>query len=323
MKRRYVLVIGALAASASIAQAQDPQCADPGAGRAAIQNSCNAAVDMFNYMAPQLGSIIAGGNTTLGQGGSLGGPPHFAITVRGNVLKGSLPEIDKYTPSLTTRAPQTINAKDQVLAFPAVDVAFGLFGGLPLGVTKVGGIDVLLNANYIPEYSGGGIDVKVPSGSLKIGYGARVGLLQESLVFPGVGFSYMKRDLPIVDLKAQSGTNSFNVTNLKVATTSWRLTASKSLIMFGLAAGVGQDKFSSSADVQAAVTGLQSAKFKGSQDLTRTTYFADITMNLMLAKLVAEIGSTSGGSVPTYNTFSGAAADASRLFGSLGLRIGM
>jgi hypothetical protein len=42
----------------------------------------------------------------------------------------------------------------------------------------------------------------------------------------------------------------------------------------------------------------------------------------MLAKLVAEIGSTSGGTLPTYNTYSGTAADASRLFGSVGLRIG-
>ena len=326
MKRNFVLVIGALAASASIAQAQnkasDPQCTTTTAGRQALDNTCNTAVDLFNYMAPQLGNVISGGNTTLGQGGSLGGPGHFAISIRGNVLKGSVPRIDQYSPSLTQRAPQTIDTKDQILGLPQVDVAFGLFAGLPLGVTKVGGVDVLLSGNYIPAYSGGGVDVKVPSGSLKIGYGARVGLLEESLIVPGVGFSYMKRDLPTVNVTAQSGTNSFDVTNLRVNTTSWRLTASKSLIMFGLAAGVGQDKLSSSAQIQGTVATVPSTQFKGSQDLTRTTYFADLSMNLMMAKLVAEVGSTSGGSVPTYNTFSGTEADASRLFGSLGLRIG-
>jgi hypothetical protein len=326
MKRNFVLVIGALAASASIARAQnkasDPQCTTTTAGRQALDNTCNTAVDLFNYMAPQLGSVIAGGNTTLGQGGSLGGPGHFAISIRGNVLKGSLPQIDKYSPSLTQRAPQTIDTKDQVLGLPQVDVAFGLFAGLPLGLTKVGGVDVLLSGNYIPEYSGAGVSVKVPSGSLKIGYGARVGLLQESLIVPGVGFSYMKRDLPTVNVSAQSGTNSFDVTNLRVNTTSWRLTASKSLIMFGLAAGVGQDKLSSAADIKGTVAAVSSTQFKGKQDITRTTYFADISMNVMLAKLVAEIGSTSGGTIPTYNTFSGTEADASKLFGSLGLRIG-
>ena len=328
MKRHIVLVIGALAATATIAQGQakasDPQCADNAAGHAAIQNSCNTAVDLFNYMAPQLGSLVAGGNTTLGQGGSLGGPGHFVISVRGNVLKGSLPEIDNYTPSVTNRQPETINAKDQILAFPAVDFGFGLFAGLPLGVTKVGGVDILLNAAYIPAYSGPGIKVEVPSGSLKIGYGARIGLLEESLIVPGIGFSYMKRDLPTVSIAGDmaGGTSSLNVSDLRVNTSSWRLTASKSLIMFGLAAGVGQDKLSSSAAIQATVAGLSSTSFKGKQDLTRTTYFADFSFNLMLAKLVAEIGSTSGGTVPTYNTYSGTAADASRLFGSVGLRIG-
>jgi hypothetical protein len=328
MKRNFVLVMGALAASATMAQAQakqsEAQCAQPN-GRQAVENTCNTAVDLFNYMAPQLGSVIAGGNTTLGQGGSLGGPGHFVISVRGNVLKGSLPQIDKYTPSLTTRQPETIGTKDQILGLPQVDVAFGLFAGLPLGVTKVGGIDVLLSGNYIPAYSGAGVSVKVPSGSLKIGYGARVGLLEESLIVPGIGFSYMKRDLPTVSLTAKSGvggTNQIDVTNLRVNTTSWRLTASKSLIMFGLAAGVGQDKLSSSAQIQGTVAAVSTPTFKGKQDLTRTTYFADVSFNLMLAKLVAEIGSTSGGSVPTYNTFSGTEADASRLFGSVGLRIG-
>jgi hypothetical protein len=329
MKRNLVVVMGALAVTATMAQAQgkvsDPQCADAAAGHAAVQNTCNTAVDLFNYMAPQLGTVIAGGNATLGQGGSLGGPGHFAVSVRGNVLKGSLPQIDKYSPSVTTRQAETIATKDQILGLPAVDVAFGLFAGLPLGVTKVGGVDVLLSANYIPAYSGAGVSVKVPSGSLKIGYGARVGLLEESLIVPGVGFSYMKRDLPTVSLTANSGvggTNRLDVTNLRVNTTSWRLTASKSLIMFGLAAGVGQDKLSSSAAIQATVAGVSSATFKGSQDLTRTTYFGDLSFNVLLAKFVLEVGSTSGGSVPTYNTFSGTEADASRLFASAGLRIG-
>ena len=329
MKRRLVLVMGALAATATIVQGQakgtDPQCADAAVGHAAVQNTCNTAVDLFNYMAPQLGSVIAGGNATLGQGGALGGPGHFAISIRGNVLKGSLPQIDGYSPNVTTRQPETIDTKDQILGLPAVDVAFGLFAGLPLGVTKVGGVDVLLSANYIPEYSGAGVSVKVPNGSLKIGYGARVGLLEESLIVPGIGFSYMKRDLPTVSLRASSGvggTNQIDVSNLRLNTTSWRLTASKSLLTFGLAAGVGQDKLSSSASIQATAAGFNSTTFKGKQDITRTTYFADFSMNLMLAKLVAEIGSTSGGSVPTYNTFSGTEADASRLFGSVGLRIG-
>jgi hypothetical protein len=45
-------------------------------------------------------------------------------------------------------------------------------------------------------------------------------------------------------------------------------------------------------------------------------------MNLPLFKIVAEAGQVSGGSISTYNSFSGHAADASRLYGSVGVRLG-
>jgi hypothetical protein len=323
MKRNLGVIAGALVVSAVSARAQgaasDPQCSS---AFTAQTNACNTAIDLFNYMAPQLGTSIVGGNTTLGQGGSLGGPGHFAITIRGNALKGSLPQVDKYDPSSSNHA---LDTKDQVLGLPAVDAAIGIFGGLPLGVTKVGGIDLLLNGAYIPEYSGGGVSVNVPNGSLKIGYGARIGLLQEGLLTPGIGFSYVKRDLPTVDLAAKTGTlgGQFAVNGLSVKTTSWRATASKSLLVVGLAAGVGQDSYDSEAQIQVTTTAApvaSSASVK--QSVTRTNYFADLSLNMMLAKLVVEAGMVQGGNIATYNTFNGTAADASRLYASAGLRIG-
>lgn len=323
MKRNLGIIAGALVVSAVSVQAQgapsDPQCSSAFTEQT---NACNTAIDLFNYMAPQLGTAIVGGNTTLGQGGSLGGPGHFAITIRGNALKGSLPQVDKYDPSSSNHE---LDTKDQVLGLPAVDAAIGIFGGLPLGVTKVGGLDLLLNGAYIPEYSGGGVSVKVPNGSLKIGYGARIGLLQEGLLTPGIGFSYLKRELPTVDLAAKTGTlgGQFAVNGLSVKTTSWRATASKSLLVLGLAAGVGQDTYDSEAQVEVTTSVAPvatSANVK--QSITRTNYFADLSFNMMLAKLVAEVGMVQGGTVATYNTFKGTAADASRLYGSVGLRIG-
>ena len=54
----------------------------------------------------------------------------------------------------------------------------------------------------------------------------------------------------------------------------------------------------------------------------RTNYFADLSFNILLAKFVGEVGMVSGGDIPTYNQFEGKKADDSRLYGSLGLRIG-
>ena len=321
MKRNLLVMTGALVVSAASAQAQggasDPQC---NSGFAPQRNACNTAVDLFNYMAPQLGAVVAGGNTTLGQGGALGGPGHFAITLRGNALAGSLPQVDKYDP---TSASRTLDTKNQALGLPTVDAAIGVFAGLPLGVTKVGGLDLLLNGSFLPEYSGNGVSVKLPNGRLKVGYGARLGLLQEGLLTPGIGFSYMKRDLPTIDLAAQNGPTQFDVKDLSIKTTSWRVTASKSLIAFGLAAGVGQDTYDSHASINATTTLVPvSASFNGSQSITRTNYFADLSLSMVVVKFIAEVGMVQGGKIATYNTFNGKAADASRLYGSAGIRIG-
>ncbi len=326
MKRNFLVITGALVVSAVSAQAQNgpsnSQCANtlPSPVGPAQRNACNTAIDLFNYMAPQLGTIIAGGNTTLGQGGALGGPGHFAITLRGNALAGTLPQVDKYDPTSSSR---TLDTKNQALPLPTVDAAIGVFSGLPLGVTRIGGLDLLLNASFLPEYSGSGVTVKLPNGKLNVGYGARIGLLQEGLLTPGIGFSYMKRDLPTVALSAQNGTTRFDVKDLTVKTTSWRVTASKSLIAFGLAAGVGQDMYDSHASINATTTLVPlSASVNGNQSITRTNYFGDLSLNVVVVKFVAEVGMVQGGKITTYNTFNGKAADASRLYGSAGIRVG-
>ena len=57
-------------------------------------------------------------------------------------------------------------------------------------------------------------------------------------------------------------------------------------------------------------------------DLTRTTLFADLMLELRLFRIVGEVGQVSGGDVETYNHFTGSPADDSRLYGSIGLRFG-
>ena len=109
-------------------------------------------------------------------------------------------------------------------------------------------------------------------------------------------------------------------------TTAWRLVASKSLIVLNVAAGVGQDKYESNADVNARVnfgpfSGTRPNAVKMPQNLTRTSYFGDVTMNLVLLKIVGEIGMVSGGTVTTYNKFD-RPADKSRLYGSVGVTVG-
>jgi len=211
---------------------------------------------------------------------------------------------------------------------PTAELAIGIFKGLPLAITNVGVVDLLVSASYLPEFNSSGVSVKVPNGSLKLGYGARVGILQESLLVPGVSVSYVRRDLPTVNIAANSGSDSLYVNNFSLKTTAWRVVASKGLLLFGLAAGIGQDKYESSTDISAhvAARALTPAANAGpvslSQNITRTNVFADLSLNLLLFKLTGEIGQVSGGTINTYNTFSGTQAADSRVYGSVGARFG-
>lgn len=332
LNRLFVSFVAASLVATSVgAQGIDTQrCPAGTTAQRVSQDACQKAIDLFQYLAPQLGTSIAGGNPTLGQGGTLGGLGHFSAGIRVNVLQGSLPQVDNLSVS-TAGAQQTqFQTKSQYLPMPVADLAIGVFKGVPLPLTNVGGVDLLVSASYVPEYNNSGVNVKVPNGSLKLGYGARVGILQESLLVPGIAVSYLVRDLPTLNVAGNSNGDSLYVNNLSLKTKAWRVTASKSLILFSLAAGVGQDKYDASTDVGAHVaartlpptSAANAGPVSMSQSLTRTNIFGDISMNLLLFKLNAEIGQVSGGTINTYNTFSGKQPADSRIYGSVGARFG-
>jgi hypothetical protein len=337
MNARLFVLFAAVALTASTASAQvDTQRCPPGTTNLGVpdqdrasQDACQMAIDLFKYIAPQLGTSITGGNATLGQGGSLGGLGHFSVGLRVNAVQGSLPQVQNVTPRITGATPaRNFDTKTQIIPMPTADLAIGIFKGLPLAITNVGGIDLLVSAAYLPEFNSNGVSVKVPNGSLKVGYGARVGILQESLLVPGISVSYLRRDLPTVNIAGNANNDSLIVDKLSLKTNAWRVVASKSLLLFGLAAGVGQDKYESSADIRAYVAPsalnpeVKTNPVSILQNLTRTNVFADLSINLLVLKLTGEIGQVSGGTITTFNTFSGKQAADSRIYGSVGARFG-
>ncbi len=295
------------------------------------QDACQQALDVYQYMAAQLSTAIAGGNATLGQGGSVGGLGHFVIDLRANAVQASIPQLNDLSPRITGSSPaRQFATKSSYLPMPVVDAAIGLFSGIPIpGLTNVGGVDLLVSASYIPKVSQDNVTVD-PSNPLKLGYGVRVSALSEGIVMPGLSATYLKRDLPTVALSGASNGDSLSVDNLGVNTTAWRIVASKNLILFGLAAGYGRDTYTSSASVSAAVQAVpgvyqRSSPFTASQSVTRNNMFADLSMNMVLFKIVGEVGQVSGGTLaqPTYNTFQGKGTLDSRLYASVGIRFGL
>jgi hypothetical protein len=329
MKIRYgmLLVVSALGIAAALpAQSIDSHCTDPGIVGVAHEggDACQKVADLFNYMNMQLGTWVAGGNPTLGQGGTLGGLGHFTVGVRANVMKATIPAVDEIQVQSGAPVSSRIPSNEKWVGLPAVDVAVGLFKGIPVGLTRIGGIDALVNVEYLPSYTQHSLHVGAQNNKWKIGFGGRVGIIQESLLLPGVGVSYMVRDLPTAELSGSDNSgNTVSITDYRIRTKQWRLTASKNILFLGVAAGVGQDKYDSRASLTYNVDGnTPSSPIPLHISPKRTNYFADVSFNLLLAHFVVEIGRVTGGNVTTFNTFS-TDASAARNYGSLGIRIGL
>ena len=201
MKFRVIMAGFFAAAIAAPMQAQTSQCAN-----GATQDACQKATDLFNFMTPQLSTAIASGNPTLGQGGALGGLGHFSIDLRGSAVNGSLPTLSNVGLSTNGAQHSTFTSKSQLIPMVSADAALGLWRGVSLGVTHVGGVDAIVTMTYLPNItsdnsnsSGGSsssdkTNFKV-NNSTAFGYGVRVGLLEESAVTPGVSVAWVQRNL--------------------------------------------------------------------------------------------------------------------------------
>jgi hypothetical protein len=323
---KFRLIVGGMLAAAVAAPVQAQSC-----GTGTSSDACQKAADLLNYMTPQLSTALASGNPTLGQGGTLGGLGHFSLDIRASAVNGQLPQLNQMTLH-ASKTSDNISTKSQMIPAASLDAGIGLWRGLSLGVTHVGGVDGIVTMTYLPNIkSGSGSsntgDITVNGSNEKFGYGVRVGLLEESAVTPGVSFAWVKRDLPTVSYSGTvtpSGSGlsgTLNLENYTVKTSAWRVTAGKSFLIFGLSAGIGQDKYDANSTIRATVSGQPESVTSGAFSMTRTNMFVGADVNLFIFKLEGELGQVSGGSATTFNTFN-SPANASHGYFTLGLRFG-
>jgi hypothetical protein len=322
------LVFAALvvAAPAATAQSAEKRCSDPAFVGAAQEGgaACQKVVDIYRYLGDQLGTLIAGGNAVLGQGGTLGGFPHFTVQVRANVMRASIPDVGATGISIGAPQQSTYETNDKWVAIPQVDASLGIFKGFPVGITHVGGVDAIASVAYVPDVTSGAVSISPPDGSLKLGFGARLGILSESVVTPGISVTYLERELPITNITATEGSNTLTVSDLHIKAKSWRVVASKNFLILGLAAGIGRDEYRASSALTYDVDGVRPDR-PLTLDIspTRTNMFVNLSVTpFPLVRMVGELGRVSGGELQTYNRFDPAAGN-ERLYGSVGLRIGL
>ncbi len=301
-------------------QNPDPVCAS----RPLTGDVCQQAFDIADLILPQLGVLIAGGNATLGTGSTLGGFPRWSLGIRANVMNAVIPDADDI--STITGAPRrsTIGTVKQFVGFPALDGAIGLWRGYPMGVTNVGGLDLLVSAIYVPNINASGSSIRTDGSAVRVGFGGRLGILQESPVIPGLSVTYLRRDFPRVDVVLE-GEDDMRAEDVRLRTGAWRVVGSKRFGLFRFALGGGQDRYESSALLSAVadpdIASSIRDEFAYRMKMTRWNYFGDMTLTLPVISATLELGQATGGNLETFNTFQGTTADASRLYGSVGFRI--
>ena len=291
------------------------------------QDACQKAIDLFAYLAPQLGTIVAGGNPTQGLTGTLGGPGHFSFGIRANGMSGSIPKIDRVVPATDGATNvESYPVDDQLVGFVTADLGVGVFKGM--ASSGFGALDALISASYLPEYSNPSVEVSEPSGGFKFGFGAKLGLLRETSVRPGIAVSYLVRQLPTVAITGKSGEDRLSLQNVSIKAKSWRATAGKSFAFIGFGGGFGRDTYDSNADITVAVAPREATQggtggpIRLTQDLTRTNVFGTVWLNAKVMRIVGELGRVTGGTIDTFNRFADSRPDDARTYYSVGLSFG-
>ena len=324
-------LLGAIVASSLLgvpslhAQAQSPPCASSNFFQFG-ENACSKARDLFRFVSPQVGVAVAGGNPLPGDAGTLGGFGKRALSLRVVGVEGWLPRNDVAIEAVV--APVDFGAARTIVPLPAVDLALGLFAGVPLGLTNVGGVDLLLGATVLPAVSRDRFDLDPKNNGLGFSYGLRVGALQESSVIPGVSISWQRRELPKTDFVYRASNDTVQATGILVKTDAFRVIASKRFALFGVAAGIGQDHIESTGNMSAIINQtVNGSPSRGTVSLTgmrestkRNTAFVNASFSLLVFRIVGEYGwSSAGKNTTTTSNFGGHRANEGYRFGSLGI----
>ncbi|MBW3656550.1 MAG: hypothetical protein KY444_10615 [Gemmatimonadetes bacterium] len=310
-----------------------------------VQSRCAAVAQAVDAAQPQLGILLAGGNPILGTastgGVRLGLIPRFSVAARVNVVGARLPDIREASSS-----GGQVNIDEFRVPAPAVgaNVSLGLSNGFSVApmIGGFGSVDLLGSVTVLPlELAGDDFGENAFSG----GAGARVGLIRESFITPGVSVSVMYRRLgevsfgdvcegtegPTVDGNGSTcvGAGDFGELSFGLSNVSARAAVSKRLLGFGLTAGVGYDKFNTDADFAfrtPVVAGVQRIfRFNEVEvDNDRWSAFVDGSFTLLFGSIVGELGWMQGadpiGNFPSTSDFN---PREGTWFASLGARLSL
>lgn len=210
---------------------------------------CGQVVDALTDVQPTVGIAFSGGAHTLGTsttiGRRLGIAPRVSVTARFNAALADVPNLlDGFLPTGDTLGVLDLmgTSRVPVWAFQG-DAVVGVFNGLDYGpaLGGLGAVDLLGSVSFVPAAG----EIGLESAIATAGLGARIGILKQGLVVPGISVSAMYRrmlgDVSFGDIAV--GDPAEFSSNL--STFSLRGGISKGLAVLDLNAGVGYDIYTS------------------------------------------------------------------------------
>lgn len=321
-----LLGVVALAVTPAMTRAQPltPSCTTTPSTFSGL-DACQKIADLFQFLAPQIGVALSGGNTMLGESGTLGTPGKSSVVVRLTAVDGHVPNKNISLSAIGAVQSSNFGAQRAPIPIPGADIAVSVFPGKAMGLTNVFGLDVLAGVTYVPDVNKENVSIRSDGRGLAFSYGLRLGILQESAAVPGVGISYRKRTLPTTGFGYTSNNDTLNVNRTKISSGAWRLAAGKHFKFVGLAAGVGRDNLESTSRFDGVINEppplqrFQITSLLVVQKVKRNTAFVNLSLGLPKAQLVGEMGWSSKGTIAeTINTFDGHRANDGFRYYSIG-----
>jgi len=323
---RCAALAAVLAATRAAAQggALNPACSDTAFVGPGLEagNACAQAFDSFAYATQQYAILLSAGNIEPGKADAVGGFPHFRVALHVTGMSLSAPALKSSEIPPGPATPGAVNTQPTDFATVAADGTLGLFKGIDAGFARIGALDAWASLNIVPGSSAAGYSV-TPSQKLYLAWGARVGVIQEGKVMPGIGVSYLVRNMPKSTVIASDlFDNTVYVYDMTIDTHAWAATIGKHFGSVVLAFGAGQTSFSSAANITWSYNGVNpTVEPPVSATSLQTQFFGDFGLSMSGFDIILEVGQVEGSTLETYNTFN-PAAGAPRSFASVAVSFG-
>lgn len=352
-----VLALGLLASPAAAQEDLLSSCSDmtvqyspvaPPFGQADVQEQlqvlCGQVVHAMTNLQPTIGIGFTGGNHVLGTattiGRRLGLFPRISVTARANAALAKVPNLlDGFEATMRDDSGEVPPMETSQLPFGALqgDVALGLFNGLSVGpVGGLGAIDLLGSVSLIPAIEETGLAEHI----INWGAGARLGILKQGLIMPGLSVSGMYRNMGEVSFGDVAGGDPAEFST-DLSTLSLRAALSKGLLAFDFAAGGGYDIYTSDVAFDfeltcpatrcgTPTTASPSQPIGGELQTAAWNVFANGGLSLLIVNVIGEVGYQKATEVITLEDLQAAGLPnqqptaeelgGGRLFGSIGVR---